>query len=79
MLYSTNDTSLQLLEAPKSNVCWGLLLQFAKENAEALVSTHWLLAADDIVQPVVNVPLVGSPHLVQSTFHDWVLHGADAS
>lgn len=52
-------------------------MQFAKENADALISTHWLLAADCMVQPVVNVPLVGSPHLAQRMFHDWVLHSIE--
>jgi len=53
----------QLFVAPKSNN-WRVfaLLQFFKDNAEEPICTHLLLAADWMVQPVVNVPLVpGSP------------------
>jgi hypothetical protein len=48
----------------------GFPLQFLNDNAEEPICTHLLLAADVMVQPVVNVPLVGAPHLLQRMFHD---------
>ena len=51
----------QLFVAPKSNNWVFAPLQLFKDNAEEPICTHLLLAADLMVQPVVNVPLVGSP------------------
>ena len=77
--YVTSDMIPQLFVAPKENNWLAAPLHVANDNVEVPICTHWPLAADVMVQPVVNTPFVGLPHVVQRTFHDWVLRDLDLS
>jgi hypothetical protein len=73
--YMTNDMIPQLFVAPKANNWLAWPLQFVNTKRFLFTDcTHLLLSAERMVQPVVNTPVVGSPHLLQRMFHACFLH-----